>query len=59
MDLKEGALHPEFQMKMYRQIYCTGHLMEDCVRLRFYREKEYEPSEHMAPTGLIIESHRS
>jgi hypothetical protein len=46
-------------MKMYRQVYCTGHLMEECARLRFYQEKQYEPSEHMAPTGLIIENYRS
>jgi len=50
---------PEFHIKRYRQFYCTGHLMEECARLRFYNEKLYEPSEHMAPTGLIIENYRS
>ena len=50
---------PEFRMKMYRQVYCTGHLLEECARLRFCREKECEPSEHMAPTGLIVENYRS
>lgn len=49
---------PEFRVKRYRQFYCTGHLMEKCARLRFFSENQYEPSEHMAPTGLIIENHR-
>ena len=50
---------PEFHIKRYKQFYCTGHLMEKCARLRFYNEKQSEPSEHMAPTGLIIESYRA
>lgn len=50
---------PEFQIKRYRQFYCTGPRMEECARLRFFRENQYEPSEHMAPTGIIIESYRS
>lgn len=50
---------PEFHVKRYGQFYCAGHLMEACARLRFYREKQCEASEHMAPTGLIIESYRS
>ena len=56
--VKRHGKCPEFSIKRYNHFYCTGPRMEECARLRFYNEKEYEPSEHMAPTGLIIENYR-
>ena len=50
---------PEFQIKRYSHYYCNGPRMEECARLRFYRENHCEPSEHMAPTGILIEGHRT
>lgn len=50
---------PEFRIKRYHSIYCNGYLLEKCARLLYYNEKQCEAPEHMAPTGLIIESHRA
>lgn len=57
--IKRHGNCPEFQIKRYSKYYCAGPRMEECVRLRHYKENHSQPSEHMAPTGIIIADQRS
>lgn len=38
----------------YKQMFCSGHLREECERLRLFRENKTEAPEDMAPTGIYL-----
>lgn len=38
----------------YKQMFCSGHLLEECERLRFFRDNRVEAPEDMAPTGIYL-----
>ena len=44
----------ECSIKDYQHLFCSGHLMEECERLRFFRENQVEAPEDMAPTGIYL-----
>lgn len=44
----------ESRIKDYQRQFCSGHLMEECERLSFFRENQVEADEDMAPTGIYL-----
>lgn len=49
----------ECSIKDYKQMFCSGHLLEECERLRFFRENGVEAPEDMAPTGIYLNRARN